>query len=149
MLENVAPDGGPYADTLRVRLPDNARMRWELQEYCEEQGPHDVPPGDFRMEILVSRADRRRNSSDADRCRISSALLLRGCAFIPAPAYWQSVGAGGGLNEHHPAAPNGRVIVNGRKRCADSRRLGRGCGGLARWLDHGLERPPRWRGNHG
>lgn len=43
--------GDPYADTLIVCLPCESAARWALEQLCEEQGPADVPPGDFTMHV--------------------------------------------------------------------------------------------------
>jgi hypothetical protein len=39
--------GAPYADTLIVRCDEESRF--EVERFCEEQGPRDVPPGDFTI----------------------------------------------------------------------------------------------------
>jgi hypothetical protein len=46
----VDSGGEPYADTLLVRLTDVGDTRWEVQWFCEREGP-DVPAGDFVMRI--------------------------------------------------------------------------------------------------
>lgn len=47
----VDASGLPYADALLVREPDTADERWMLRRFCEEEGPGDVPPGDFTMHM--------------------------------------------------------------------------------------------------
>jgi hypothetical protein len=47
----VDASGEPYADTLLVRFPLTGIARWRVQEFCEEEGPGDVPPGDFVMHV--------------------------------------------------------------------------------------------------
>jgi hypothetical protein len=49
--ENVEREGGPYADTLVVVLPDDPNLQGDLIELCEEQGPGHVPEGDYSMRI--------------------------------------------------------------------------------------------------
>ena len=44
-------DGGPYADTFIFKLPDDDERRWKVGEFCEEEGPGDVPEGDFRLDV--------------------------------------------------------------------------------------------------
>lgn len=39
--------GAPYADTLIVRCDDHTRF--DLERFCEEEGPRDVPEGDFTI----------------------------------------------------------------------------------------------------
>jgi hypothetical protein len=43
----VDSTGLPYADTLIVRCPDHARF--DVERFCEDEGPRDVPPGDFTI----------------------------------------------------------------------------------------------------
>lgn len=45
----VDSEGLPYADTLLVLVPATDEARWTLERFCEEEGPGDVPPGDFTM----------------------------------------------------------------------------------------------------
>jgi hypothetical protein len=45
----VDAGGQPYADTLLVRFPPDGDTRWKLERLCENEGPGDVPPGDFTM----------------------------------------------------------------------------------------------------
>lgn len=47
----VDADREPYADTLLVRFPPQGNVRWALERLCEEEGPGDVPPGDFTMDV--------------------------------------------------------------------------------------------------
>ena len=47
----VDASGEPYADTLLVRFPLTDVTRWRVQEFCEEEGPGHVPPGDFVMHV--------------------------------------------------------------------------------------------------
>jgi len=47
----VDADGFPYADTLVVRISPTADARWMLEQLCAEEGPGDVPPGDFTMHM--------------------------------------------------------------------------------------------------
>ena len=47
----VDSDGYPYADTLIVRVPRDGSARSTLERFCEEDGPGDVPPGDFTMSV--------------------------------------------------------------------------------------------------
>jgi hypothetical protein len=43
----VDSTGAPYGDTLIVRCPEQTRS--EVERFCEDEGPRDVPPGDFTM----------------------------------------------------------------------------------------------------
>jgi hypothetical protein len=43
---DVDRSGEPYADTLLVHVPPTGAVR-HVEEFCEEKGPGDVPPGDF------------------------------------------------------------------------------------------------------
>jgi hypothetical protein len=45
----VDGDGFPYADTLVVRVSRTADAWWLVEKLCTEEGPGDVPPGDFTM----------------------------------------------------------------------------------------------------
>ena len=47
----IDADGYPYADTLRVQLPEDHLARQQIERFCEEEGPTEVP-GDFRMDAL-------------------------------------------------------------------------------------------------
>ena len=53
LVDNPGVDGNgePYADTLLVRLSDVGDTPWEVQWFCEREGPGGVPPGDFVMRI--------------------------------------------------------------------------------------------------
>lgn len=48
---DVDAAGEPYADTLLVRFAPDGDARWVLERFCEEEGPGDVPPGDFVMRV--------------------------------------------------------------------------------------------------
>jgi hypothetical protein len=59
LVDHILPDGadrdgGPYADTLIVKLPDDDERQWRIARLCEESGPGDVPEGDFRMTVRRS-----------------------------------------------------------------------------------------------
>src|SRR5436189_3492168 len=43
----VDSTGAPYADTLIVRCPE--QTRYDVERFCEDEGPGDVPPGDFTI----------------------------------------------------------------------------------------------------
>ena len=45
----VDSDGDPYAETLVV-VSDDPRRRHHIQQFCEEEGPGQVPPGDFTID---------------------------------------------------------------------------------------------------
>ena len=47
----VDADGEPYADTLLVRFPARGGTRAVLERLCAREGPRDVPPGDFTMDV--------------------------------------------------------------------------------------------------
>ena len=53
LVDNIRPDseGSPYADTLLVRFSEESDERWRLERLCEDEGPGDVPPGDFTMHV--------------------------------------------------------------------------------------------------
>jgi hypothetical protein len=48
---DVDASGEPYADTLLVRFPPTGDAQGHLMDFCEREGPGDVPPGDFVMEV--------------------------------------------------------------------------------------------------
>jgi hypothetical protein len=47
----VDGSGEPYADTLLVRFRLTGETRWRLEVFCAREGPGDVPPGDFVMDV--------------------------------------------------------------------------------------------------
>jgi hypothetical protein len=49
----VNSDGTPYADTLLVRFGAPSSC-WRLQRFCEQEGPGDVPEGDFTIHVFES-----------------------------------------------------------------------------------------------
>ena len=51
LVDNPGVDstGEPYADTLIVKCPEEGRARFAIEDFCEEQGLGDLPPGDFTM----------------------------------------------------------------------------------------------------
>ena len=46
----VDSNGDPYGDTLLVSLPEDLHASWSIQEFCENEGPTEVP-GDFTMHL--------------------------------------------------------------------------------------------------
>jgi hypothetical protein len=56
LVDHIHPDrneseGGPYADTFIVRVPDDWTARLNVERFSEEEGPGRTPPGDFRMDV--------------------------------------------------------------------------------------------------
>ena len=46
----VDADGDAYAHTLLVRLPASTLTRAAVRRLCEQEGPGDVPSGDFTLD---------------------------------------------------------------------------------------------------
>ena len=46
----VDSTGEPYADTLIVKCEEWSSAQHRIEQFCEEEGPGDLPPGDFTME---------------------------------------------------------------------------------------------------
>ena len=53
LIDNPGVDsaGAPYADTLLVKCSTADDAWCEVERFCEEEGPGDVPPGDFTMDV--------------------------------------------------------------------------------------------------
>ena len=46
----VDSSGEPYADTLVVKCEEWSSAHHRIEQFCEEEGPGDLPAGDFTMD---------------------------------------------------------------------------------------------------
>lgn len=46
----VDSEGEPYADTLIVKCEEFSNAHHRIEQFCEEEGLGDLPPGDFTMD---------------------------------------------------------------------------------------------------
>jgi hypothetical protein len=46
----VDSTGEPYADTLIVKFEEWGNAQHRIEQFCEAEGPGDLPPGDFTMD---------------------------------------------------------------------------------------------------